>query len=416
MWSVTDHLILIVILSHRKMQHDVRLKMLNTWLTGDPRLRANQWKTVLFCICPKRIPLSASHVKHYRYIRPLPPAFMGELHLPQNAASILERAYNGDAKTSEFDKWLIYTTERAHVPQGAAQELYRLAMSAYNEQALNEAESQWESVSFLKPANQCRPDLQSPSLQRVLEHHLHMIERQFPDSTPDSQDDEEFYVYGFIALTQPDWRQSGATAVHCDKDRGKWKVTQCRGIPIDQLGMELTSVSDVDDEFDNVRGRYDGSGNEREDNQGGPAPHGQWQFLVYSTECSRSEAMQCIPDPRGGPDFPLGEATLIFRPSELSSIADIQEDFPVAYAEMVRDTIVPATCRPRICKIHPGLFVVVEGKEILSTEIVKLDWDYDIEKSDEELKRVGRESQSNSRRLEPKAVMSTLEQLITEDT
>ncbi|KAH0398488.1 hypothetical protein KCU89_g7188, partial [Aureobasidium melanogenum] len=52
---------------------------------------------------------------------------MDGLHLPKDAASTLERAYNGDAKTSEFDKWLIYTTE--HAPQDA-QELYQLAMSA----------------------------------------------------------------------------------------------------------------------------------------------------------------------------------------------------------------------------------------------------------------------------------------------
>ncbi|KAG9524737.1 hypothetical protein KCV07_g1840, partial [Aureobasidium melanogenum] len=337
---------------------------------------------------------------------------MSGLHLPQNAASILERAYNGDAKTSEFDKWLIYTTYDA--PQDA-QELYQSAMSAYNDQALNEPESEWESVGFLKPANQSHPDLHLSSLQHVLEHHLHMVERQFPGSIPDSGDDEQFYVYGFIALTQPDWKQRGATAVHCDKDRGRWKVTQCRGIPIDQLGMELTSVSDIDDDFDNVRERYDGSGNEGQDNQGGAAPHGQWQFMVYSTECSESQAMRCIPDPRGGPDFPLGEATFIFRPSELSSIAEIQEDFPVAYAETVRDPTVPATGGQRICNIHPELFVIVEGKESVSIKIVKLGWDHDIQKSDEELRRIGRESQTVSQwMVEPEAVVSTLEQLATE--
>lgn len=349
---------------------------------------------------------------NFNYIHPVPQASMGGLHLPQNAASILERAYNGDAKTSEFDKWLIYTTENA--PQDA-QELYRLAMSAYNDQVLNEPESEWESVGFLKPANQSRPDLPSPSLQRVLEHHLHMVERQFPESVPDSGDDEQFYVYGFIALTRPNWKQRGVTAVHFDKDRGKWKVTQCRGMSIDQLGMELTSVRDNDDEFDNVRGRYDGNGNEGLDNQGGAAPHGQWQFLVYSTECSQSEAMRCIPDPRGGPDYPQGEATFMFRPSKLSSIAEIQEDFPVTYAETVRNPIVPATGSQRICKIHPELFVVVEGKESVSIKIVKLDWDHDVEKSNEELKRIGRKSRTVSRPIvKPEAVVPTLERFVTE--
>lgn len=108
-----------------------------------------------------------------------------------------------------------------------------------------------------------------------------MVERQFPDSKPDSKDEQHFYIFGFIALTRPDWKRQGVTAVHCDKDRGKWKVTQCSGIPVDQLGMELTSVSDADDEFDNVRGRYDDSNNDDQDHQGGSAPEGQWQFIVY---------------------------------------------------------------------------------------------------------------------------------------
>lgn len=215
-------------------------------------------------------------------------------------------------------------------------------------------------------------------------------------------------------MTQPDWKQRGVTAVHCDKDREKWKVTQCQGIPVDQLGMELTSVSDMDHEFDNVRERYDGNCNEGQDNQGGAAPHGQWQFLVYSTECSQLEAMRCIPDPRGGPDFPLGEATFMFRPSELPSIAEIQEDFPVAYAETVRHPTVPATGSQRICKIHPELFVVVEGKESVSIKIVKLDWDHDA-KSNEELRRIGRKDQTVSQRvIEPEAVVSTLERMVTE--
>jgi hypothetical protein len=126
---------------------------------------------------------------------------MTPLHLPRNAASILERAYNGEANTSELDKWLIYTTENAPLD---AQELYQSAMSAYNDQALKEAESEWEDLAFLKPANQSHTDLHSPTLQRIFEHRLHMVERQFPDAEPDSEDDQQFYVFGFIALTRPE--------------------------------------------------------------------------------------------------------------------------------------------------------------------------------------------------------------------
>lgn len=337
---------------------------------------------------------------------------MSPLRLPQNAASILERAYDGDAKTSEFDKWLIYTTENA---PSDAQELFQSAMSAYNDQALNEPESEWENLGFLKPANQSHADLQSPTLQGILEHHLHMVERQFPDSKPDSKDEQQFYIFGFIALTRPDWKRQGVTAVHCDKDRGKWKVTKCSGIPVDQLGMELTSVSDADEEFDNVRSRYDDSDNDDQDNQGGSAPEGQWQFLVYCTGSSQSKAEQRIPDPRGGPDFHMGEASLVFRKSDLS-VEKIQEDFPVTYAKTVRDPTVPSTGgSQRVCKIHPALFVIVEGEDSVSVKLVNLDWDHDVERSDEELRKVGRESQTVIQSCDPGSVVSTLEQLATEN-
>lgn len=58
---------------------------------------------------------------------------------------------------------------------------------------------------------------------------------------------------------------------------------------------------------------------------------------------------------------------------------------------------------------------MVEGKESVSIKIVKLGWDHDIQKSDEELRRIGRESQTISQwMVEPEAVVSTLEQLATE--
>ena len=337
---------------------------------------------------------------------------MSPLRLPQKAASILERAYDGDANTSEFDKWLIYSTINTPLD---AQELFRMAMSAYNDQALKESESGWESLGFLKPANQSHTDLQSPTLQRILEYHLHMVERQFPNLEPDSKDEQQFYIFGFIALTRRDWQRQGVTAVHCDKDRGKWKVTQCNGIPVDRLGMELTSVSDADDEFDNVRSRYDNSENNNKDNQGGSAPEGQWQFIVYCMGSSRSRAEQRISDPRGGPDFRMGEACLVFRKSD-SSVEKIQEDFPVTYMKIIGDTTVPSTGGSRrICKIHPALFVIIEDNKRASVKIVNIDWDHDVQRSDEELRSVGRESQTVIQSCDPESVVTTLERLATKN-
>lgn len=333
---------------------------------------------------------------------------MSSLRLPKNAASVLERAYNGDANTSEFDKWLVHTSG---VPLSNAKELSHEAMPSYNDQALREPELEWEDLSFLKPADQSWTDLGSPTLQQIFEHHLEMVERQSSDAEPDDNDDDQFYIFGFIALMRSDWRHHGVTVVHCDKDRGKWKVTQCHGMPVDQLGMELTSVSDADDDFDNIRERYDNSDNNCEDNLGGAAPEGEWQFVVYCVGISQMKAEQLIPDPRGGPDYRMGEACLWFLNWDLPA-EKIQEDFPVAHASAIRDPTVPSTGgRIRICKRHPSLFAVANGEDLRSVQIAKMHWDHDVTKPDADLRAVGRESETEILSCDPASVVTRLEQL-----
>jgi hypothetical protein len=103
----------------------------------------------------------------------------------------------------------------------------------------------------------------------------------------------------------------------------------------------------------------------------------------------------------------------VVRESDLS-VEEIQEDFPVRYAKMVRDPIVPATGEQRITKIHPALFVIVEGEEAESMKIVSIDWDHNIERSDEELRSVGRENGTVVQSCNSESVVSTLQRLATE--
>jgi len=73
---------------------------------------------------------------------------MSPLRLPDNAASVLERAYRGEADTSEFDdKWLIYVTDNTPAD---AKELAHLAMDYW--QPVEESER--EELSFSRPAVQ----------------------------------------------------------------------------------------------------------------------------------------------------------------------------------------------------------------------------------------------------------------------
>lgn len=97
---------------------------------------------------------------------------------------------------------------------------------------------------------------------------------------------------------------------------------------------------------------------------------------------------------RGGPDPHIDTARLVSCKSDLC-VEKVQEDFSVTYAKTVSDPTVPSTgCSQRICNTHPALFVVVEGEERASVKIITLSWDHSAERSNEELRRVGRESQT----------------------
>lgn len=341
---------------------------------------------------------------------------MSPLRLPPNASTILERASHGEADTTELDKWLIYTIDS--VPASDSKDLYYKATKAYNEVCLRKNESEWEELGFAKVAKKTW----WPDLQAVLEWHLGMAGRRLRDSEgrgeEEEEDDVQSYLFGFIALTRPDWREreGGVVAVHCDFDRGKWKVTRCSGIPMEELGLQLSSVGDVDVEFDRVRdeNRSDADDNSGPDNVGGPAPVGEWQFAVYCLGIWLSRAERLIPHPRGDPSFPVGEGWLWFYPTVETgkAMGEIQEEWPVAYASAIKDPTIPANGQPNICKRHPELFVFVKGgEEEPSSKIVEMRWDQDVERSEEDLRKIGRKSEVVIRDCEPHAVVPTLEKL-----
>lgn len=317
-------------------------------------------------------------------------------------------------------KWLIYALDSA--PR-EADEVYRAARA--NEIGENNEhipDSEWDEVhSYLKPAKQNFP---APDLQHILDHHFRMLD-QLLTQTHQAGGTGEWkwliYLHGFF--TEESWRENGVTAVHCDEDRGKLKVTKCSNITIEHL-MSLSSVIEGDDYFDHVRDCFDdGTGNDGPDNQGGPAPVGEWQFTVYCTGPSESSVFQLqshapydIPDPRGGgSSYPMGEGCLDFihrKPMVREEL--VNEDWPLAYAELMNIPIVQANQQPRIVVPHPSLFVHIRGGDDLADadiEIVRMYWDHNIARSEEKLRQVGRESRTTTQKCEAEALVATLEQL-----
>jgi hypothetical protein len=339
-------------------------------------------------------------------------AAMCALRLPENALRLFEQEWPNVTGPS---KWLIYSLNSA--PQ-EANEFYRVVRTAGVEDlGPSVSESEWdEAFSWLEPANQ---DFAAPHIQHVLENHFRLVERLFTHANETSQTDCAAYLFGFIVITEKDWRERGVTAVHCDEDRGKWKVTRCDHIPISKLYV-LEGVIERDESFDNVRGRFDDSGNDGPDNQGGPAPVGEWQFAVYctgpagiSTYELQQRASDKIADPRRDPSYLPIEACLQFLPRTLP-VESIYEDWPPTYAKFVNEPIDIATRQPKICKLHSSLFVHVRGDhsgDLPDIEIVNMEWDHNIARSEELLKQVGRESKTTTQTCDAESLLTTLEQL-----
>ena len=139
-----------------------------------------------------------------------------------------------------------------------------------------------------------------------------------------------------------------------------------------------------------------------------------WQFLVYVKGMSRPEAERLTPDPRGNPDWPMGEACLVSRKWDLP-VENIHEDFPVAYASFVRNPTIPANGQLSTCKRHPSIFAIASGENQQSIKILEMQGDRNIAISDEELENVRRASQLTIRECDPTSVVSTLERLAAED-
>lgn len=331
---------------------------------------------------------------------------MSALRFPPKAIEVLERE-GPDPLTCNvpWSKWLIYNIETA--PK-EAEELYVAAMESHVNPS---PKSEWETQSFLKPAEQT---VALPDVQHVLDHHIRMLEEMHDELEKTGKWDWQVYIYGFIAITSADWRDTGVTAVHCAIERTKWKVLQCKNIPIDQL-WSLQSITFDDITFDDFSESFDASGNDGPDNQGGPIPEGEWQFVVYCTSSSETsssnhrafvwETEKAIPDPRADSGMPGGEECLCVLWEELPA-EKVNENWPLTYANLIKNTEVYVSP----CTRHPELFVHVRG-DVSNIEIVRMEWDHDIEKSDDELKQVGRESNTTIQKCDAASLVSTLEHL-----
>jgi len=204
--------------------------------------------------------------------------------------------------------------------------------------------------------------------------------------------------------------------VHLDRDRGKWKVTRCC-LPLDRLGVDLTSVWDFDMTFHDVRRELQDteenmriySEDTHADNQGGPVPEGAWQFSMYSTVKPMRQVQDSIPDPRD--DF-FGPGEECFAAiAEQMSTEEVIEHFPLSYSQFFKAQATLESSKKTVIRRHPELFVIIDSETPgeRGVLIVRLSWDKDVDKSESKLRRSGQEGRCVTQRCDVDSLVTTLE-------
>lgn len=323
---------------------------------------------------------------------------MSTLYLSQHAQSILERCYN---KNLDLGKWLVYRT--SSIPAKDVTNICHLAMKTYNDRHLREPESDLEELSFVTPAQESSSG-PCENFDDVFGSHIRMLGSILDEGSSDPFNDYKIYPLGFIVASE-NWRERGVMVVHCDKDRGVWKVGRCR-ILVDELGLPLTSVSDGDESFDPIRQRY--SSIDEGGTTGGPVPIGDWQFALFSTAMPGGLAKEVVHDPRAD-SFPPEETSFDLIPSQGMEWEKVLETFVLDYARCVWEPVLP-NGEERPLKRHPNLFVVVDSPrpEQDGVLIVKMIWDMDLNKLEGELRESARRSKVETRRCHAYSALSTL--------
>lgn len=130
---------------------------------------------------------------------------MPALRLPENATLLLDQAQINVSDSYE-DKWLLY-----NIAPGCSKddtwELFQMAVRDHG--GFQPEENELEELGWCWPAEPNSHELST--LQEVLDFHLCIISKRIAGE-PTGQK-HLAYEFGFVAITSPEWREKGVTAV-----------------------------------------------------------------------------------------------------------------------------------------------------------------------------------------------------------
>ncbi|KAL1297450.1 hypothetical protein AAFC00_004977 [Neodothiora populina] len=339
---------------------------------------------------------------------------MPALCLSDGASQVLEQNYHTN---TDLGKWRLYSI--INTTDETMTELCDAALKSYNDEVLHIPEEELQDLIFIETAHENR-HCPGKDVQFIFDAHIKSLKTILEqDDNGEPANDHQIYPFGFVAMTKPDWRESGLTVVHCDKDRGKWKVRRCT-VPFKDFGLPLTSLAMGDEYFDEVIEQYRHMRDSNEDqddgpdNQGGAVPYGEWQFAVFGSAVPPAlSSATALGDPRAD-SFPIEELSLDMIGAGNMTGEQLLEKFPVDVAR-ANNPILP-NGRTRPLQRHPSLFIDID-KSLPDEDgvlIVKMDWDEDVSRSEDPLREAGRNSHVETRQCEAKLALSTIRAMANE--
>lgn len=170
--------------------------------------------------------------------------------------------------------------------------------------------------------------------------------------------------------------------------------------------------------FDDVREQFQDSDENKRinaednhaDNHGGAVPHGAWQFSMYSTMAPMNKVRSAVPDPRGDLSFGAGEECFAAVEGQMS-YEEVLERFPLGYSKFVQAQLKLESSAMTAVRRHPELFVVIDSLNPAEdgVTIARLAWDGEVDRSEREIREIGRESVVQTRRCDIGILVETLE-------
>jgi len=311
------------------------------------------------------------------------------LELSQEACAVLEKCYQ---QNQDFCKFHVY---RLGISEEQVEKICHEALQEYwSGIPCDDAEDE----QFIMSAN-----CEGRDPQALLDRH---IERLAEIHEQDDDQENGIWPFGLVAADN----SHSPLVILMDKNRGLWKVAHCR-IPTKELALPVQGFLIDEGEVDATIVEFGGR-----PAPGGLPPDYQYQFAIFNTATPYPSQAHGVIEVDSS--YPIEEwpTTVVMgdRRHPQMSWEDVLETFPVSYGIWARNCTLPDGTTTHVSR-HPHLFLCIDtlepGKDVL---IGKMVWEGDINRSDDELKQIGRTSKVETTRSSPDTALENIRRMAEE--